>query len=115
MGGGALGQRVTPKSEASSCEKDFKEERYSFNYDELRSKGTMRSIKEQKEGAGMSLIEALQTAKGHRIGFSIILYGIALIIVIFLLSNMFGGGPSDDFYVAPNGVSVDVRPMWNRR
>lgn len=114
MGGGPLKGRPAPKS---GSENSYKEERYSFDADSVRQGGTMRGQRargERDSGGGMSLAEAANTKKGHKIAVGIAMYGILLAIGIVLLISYFGDGANEGFYSAPAGFSRDVRPMWER-
>jgi hypothetical protein len=62
----------------------------------------------------MSLVEAANTKRGHKIALGIAMYGIFLAIGIVLLIVYFGDGRNEGFYSAPAGFSDDLKPMWER-
>lgn len=114
MGGGPLKGKPSPKAHG---DKTYKEDRYSFDAEAVKSGGTMRSQRSRSSpGAGesMSLIEAANTRRGHKIAMGLAMYGIILAVGIVLLITCFGSGANEGFYSAPAGFSRDVRPMWDR-
>jgi hypothetical protein len=114
MGGGPLKGKPSPKAERG---RSYKEERYSFDAETIKEGGTMRSRRSGSSrdgGSGLSLIEAANTRKGHKIAMGLAMYGIILVIGIVLLITYFGDGKNEGFYSAPAGFSRDVRPMWDR-
>jgi hypothetical protein len=114
MGGGPLKGKPNPKQGRDTS---YKEDRYSFDAEAIRNGGTMRRRKSSGgHGAdeGVSLVEAANTNKGHKIAVGIAMYGILLAVGIVLLIVYFGDGSNEGFYSAPAGLSGDVRPMWER-
>jgi hypothetical protein len=122
MGGGGLRARPTPSRRAgercsehdgSSGEASGGGDRYSFNVDKVRNKGTDHKHG-QHQGCfgGRSLNEIASTQRGHRIVVGLAMYGIGLFILIFLLIAFLGGGKNQDYYELP-GTSKKARPMWS--
>ncbi len=114
MGGGPL--KARPQVAQSGSRASYREERYFFDAEKVRSSGTRRTREKgsQEDEEGLSLFEATNTKKGNQVVMAIALYGIALIVGIGLLITYFGSGKNDDFYSAPAGFSRPMRPMWDR-
>lgn len=123
MGGGGLRPKpVTNGGSKNSCsEYDSSKgeamgggDRYSYDADKVRSKGTQHNYGQHPGCFGsQSLNDAIQTRRGHQVMVGVALYGIALFILIFCIIAMFGDGKNEDFYSAP-GLSKKARPMWAR-
>lgn len=123
MGGGGLRPKPTgPAGAKDSCsEHDSSKgegmgggERYSYDFEKTRDKGTQHNYGQHPGCFGSkSLNDAINTKRGHQAMVGIALYGIGLFILIFCLVAMFGDGRNEDFYTAP-GLSKKAKPMWAR-
>lgn len=123
MGGGGLRPTPTTNRGAKESYSEYDSskgeamgggDRYSYNADKVRDKGTQHNYGQHPGCFGSkSLNDAIQTKRGHQVMVGVVLYGIALFVLIFCLVAMFGDGRNDDFYTAP-GLSKKAKPMWAR-
>ena len=122
MGGDSLRARPSGSGSRSSGYSEFDNskgeafgggDRYSFNAERVRNKGTEHKQEQYKGCFGSSsLNELASTKRGHRVVVGIVMYGIGLFLIIFLLIAFFGGGKNEDYYELP-GTSKKVKPMWS--
>jgi hypothetical protein len=112
MGGGPLKGRPQANSNKDN---QYREERYAFDAHEVRSKGSVKEVKQHKECMRFtSVSDALSTRRGHQVLVGIAMYGIALMVGIFLLYAYFGSSDTDGYYTPPPGLSRNARPLWDR-
>jgi hypothetical protein len=121
MGGGGLRPRpsATPRGPGRYSEHDSSQgeasgggDRYGFNAERVRNKGTAHKYSGSPGClGGQSLQEWSNTNRGNRIIVYIAMYGIGLFILIFCLIVIFGGSRNDDFYELP-GTGKKARPLW---
>lgn len=123
MGGGGLRPKPTPNSSSKEAYNEYdsskgeamgRGDRYSYDADKVRDKGTQHEYGQHPGCFGSrSFNDAINTKRGHQFMMAVILYGIVLAVIIFCLIAMFGNGNNEDFYTAP-GVSKNAKPMWAR-
>jgi len=112
LGGGGLKGRPQGNS---NREGQYREDRYSFDPQEIRNKGSVKELQDHKECLKFtSVADALSTKRGHQVLVGIAMYGIALIAGIVLLCAYFGSGDSDGYYAPPPGMNRNARPLWDR-
>jgi len=123
MGGGGLRPKpavpATNKNSYSEYDSSKGEamgggDRYSYDADKVRDKGTQHDYGKHPGCFGSkSLNDAINTKRGHKMMVGIVLYGIALFALIFCLVAMFGDGKNKDYYTS-GALGQKARPLWAR-
>ncbi len=124
MGGGGLHARPTTSASSRNTHSEHDPskgeamgsgERYSYNVDKVRDKGTQHDFgKHQGCFGSKSFNDAINTKRGHQVMVGVVLYGISVFVLIFCIIAMFGDGRNDDFYTASPSLSKNAKPMWAR-
>jgi hypothetical protein len=124
MGGGGLRTRPTPTANSKASHSEFDSskgeamgggERYSYDPDKVRSKGTKHEYGKHPGCFGSrSFNDTINTKRGHQVMVGVVLYGIALFILIFCIIAMFGDGNNEDFYTGSPSLPKKAKPMWAR-
>lgn len=124
MGGGGLRARPAPgvgaknphsEHDSSKGEAMGSGERYSYNADKVRDKGTQHEFGQHPGCFGSkSFNHAINTKRGHQVMVGVVLYGVALFVLIFCIIAMFGDGRNEDFYTGSPSLPKKAKPMWAR-
>lgn len=124
MGGSSVGfkPRIVQKAAAKDRYSEYDSsngeasgggDRYSFDRDKVRDKGTQHSFGEHRKGCfgGPKSLDKAALKRRHQITVGIVLYGVALFALILCLVVMFGDGKNSEHYNIPTSLN-GAKPMW---
>jgi hypothetical protein len=124
MGGGGLGPRPNLGSSQKGSHDQFDPskgeamgagERYSYDPDKVRDKGTRHDFGRHQGCFGSTAFnDAINSRRGHQMMVGVVLYGVALFVLIFCIIAMFGDGKNEDFYTGSPVLPKKAKPMWAR-
>jgi hypothetical protein len=101
MGGAGASSRYKNRQSRSKAD-------VSGRYDSGKyAKEKRKRYKEDAKTSEGSLLAYLNSKEGNKIVVGIALYGVAILLIIILLSAFFTGEPNEGFYVPGEGVSPD--------
>lgn len=114
LGGGNSGSSGS-QARRETPTRDYREDRYSFDATEVRSKGTVKQIeKSEKSFVVTTLNDSLSGSGGGKVLRAIFFIGILIVSLVYVLSSMTGDEAYDRGEYRPSRLDRAARPLWDR-
>ncbi len=101
MGGAGASSRYKNRQSQSKVDASDRYDRGKYGKDKYKSQ------KGDEKASERSLLAYLNSKEGNKIVVAVALYGVAILLIIILLSAFFTGDPNEGFYTAGGGVPPD--------
>ena len=93
----------------------FREDRYSFDAAEIRSKGSVKEIeKAERSFMVTTFADAISSKGGEKFLTALFFIGLLIVGLVYVLSSMTGDDLYDRREYRPHALGRAARPLWDR-